>query len=234
MALINCPECNGTVSTKAPACPHCGWSVGTTPEIIPISDVVIATSGPTAHEDARDLTASSAEPPGNSNKVTQKKLWFSTETKTWIGGFLLLLVINFIFPDWKVFENLPQRFGGMSPHQRQDLAQQELDKANRASNFWHWSINYGILNDDIAITNQSGYELTNVTLDVHLSVNGKIQNLHLSVPHLPDTYEYRWSNVISVSKSDINNETSTAVMTSDETRGPTPSRKLNDWMPQFR
>lgn len=24
MALINCPNCNGTVSTKASACPHCG------------------------------------------------------------------------------------------------------------------------------------------------------------------------------------------------------------------
>ena len=24
MALINCPKCSGTVSTKAPACPHCG------------------------------------------------------------------------------------------------------------------------------------------------------------------------------------------------------------------
>lgn len=24
MALINCPSCNGTVSTKASACPHCG------------------------------------------------------------------------------------------------------------------------------------------------------------------------------------------------------------------
>lgn len=24
MALINCPKCSGIVSTKAPACPHCG------------------------------------------------------------------------------------------------------------------------------------------------------------------------------------------------------------------
>lgn len=26
MALINCPKCSGTVSTKAPACPHCGFT----------------------------------------------------------------------------------------------------------------------------------------------------------------------------------------------------------------
>jgi TM2 domain-containing membrane protein YozV len=26
MALINCPECGGQVSTHAPACPHCGFN----------------------------------------------------------------------------------------------------------------------------------------------------------------------------------------------------------------
>lgn len=26
MALINCPKCSGTVSTKALACPHCGFT----------------------------------------------------------------------------------------------------------------------------------------------------------------------------------------------------------------
>lgn len=25
MALIKCPECNGTVSTEATTCPHCGY-----------------------------------------------------------------------------------------------------------------------------------------------------------------------------------------------------------------
>jgi len=28
MALINCPECNGKVSNKAPSCPHCGIVFG--------------------------------------------------------------------------------------------------------------------------------------------------------------------------------------------------------------
>lgn len=27
MALINCPECNNTVSDSAVACPHCGFSI---------------------------------------------------------------------------------------------------------------------------------------------------------------------------------------------------------------
>ena len=27
MALINCPECNGQVSSQAPACPHCGFPI---------------------------------------------------------------------------------------------------------------------------------------------------------------------------------------------------------------
>lgn len=27
MALINCPECTGTVSSKAASCPYCGWIV---------------------------------------------------------------------------------------------------------------------------------------------------------------------------------------------------------------
>jgi hypothetical protein len=33
MALINCPECNGVVSSKAAACPHCGWLVRSAPTV---------------------------------------------------------------------------------------------------------------------------------------------------------------------------------------------------------
>ena len=31
MALITCPECNGQVSDKAAACPHCGYPIGEQP-----------------------------------------------------------------------------------------------------------------------------------------------------------------------------------------------------------
>ena len=34
MPLIQCPECNGTLSTTARACPHCGAQIGTSPDSV--------------------------------------------------------------------------------------------------------------------------------------------------------------------------------------------------------
>jgi hypothetical protein len=38
MAVISCPECNAEVSDRAPACPQCGYPLGTAPDQVPAED----------------------------------------------------------------------------------------------------------------------------------------------------------------------------------------------------
>ena len=45
MAMVNCPECNGEISSKAMTCPHCGYPVKT-PEVVS-SDYVLTTGNAT-------------------------------------------------------------------------------------------------------------------------------------------------------------------------------------------
>ena len=118
----------------------------------------------------------------------------------------------------------------MSPSQRQAMEHQNDEKAYRASTNWYWRIVYGVFNDDICFTNQSGYELHNISLDVNLSVNGNNQNLHLILPNLENGFTYKWPNVLKVSKGSVDKKISTAVMTADETRGPSPSHVITSFL----
>jgi hypothetical protein len=52
MALINCPECNGQVSDRAPVCPHCGFPL----------NAVAESAGAAAPAAAATATATSAAP----------------------------------------------------------------------------------------------------------------------------------------------------------------------------
>ena len=45
MALIACPECDGQVSNRAPACPHCGFPLGSSAGPLPTDGASPARGG---------------------------------------------------------------------------------------------------------------------------------------------------------------------------------------------
>lgn len=60
MALVQCPECGGQVSSHAPACPHCGYAPSAAPpahQPHPGAPPVIIHQQPRAQQQARSSVA---------------------------------------------------------------------------------------------------------------------------------------------------------------------------------
>ncbi len=61
-----------------------------------------------------------------------------------------------------------------------------------------WQIEWGVLNDDIALTNKSAFALTNVVLRPSIMLDDRVWSPTLSVERLSPGEVYRWTNAISV------------------------------------
>jgi len=77
-----------------------------------------------------------------------------------------------------------------------------------------WGIQFGLLNDDITITNNSAFTLTNVVLECDIAGGGKTFTPTLKVKELRTLQTYKWENVINVPGSKT--ERGTATLSCDQ------------------
>ena len=81
---------------------------------------------------------------------------------------------------------------------------------------WAWRINYGVFNDDIILTNNSAFALTDVELQVNIQ-NGQQQWApKCEIEYLPPGATYTWENIVSVPNN--SNTKTTATLVCDQTR----------------
>ena len=115
MALINCPECNGTVSSKASACPHCGWVVGSTSTIqvqaeppinqnaLNTADLTGTTELITLKKDSQLLKHENQSEPQQLEKKPSP-FW---EIAGWVLSCLVMLGFSIAFPEQCKMTYLP-------------------------------------------------------------------------------------------------------------------------------
>jgi tetratricopeptide (TPR) repeat protein len=63
---------------------------------------------------------------------------------------------------------------------------------------WNWNIVYGFFNDDITLTNNSAFTITNVTFDVRLEQDKRTWTPKLTAEAIPPGETYTWRNVVSI------------------------------------
>lgn len=63
---------------------------------------------------------------------------------------------------------------------------------------WRWSIVWGLLNDDIVVTNDSKFPLTNVVVDVRLEQDGKVWSPRLTTDVIGLGETRKWENAVSI------------------------------------
>jgi len=63
---------------------------------------------------------------------------------------------------------------------------------------WPWSIDWGVLNDDILLRNDSRFALTNVVLEYELKQDARTWKGELKIEHVAPGQTQVWTNVISV------------------------------------
>ncbi len=81
---------------------------------------------------------------------------------------------------------------------------------------WRWSVVWGILNDDIQITNDSEFALTNVTVNVRLEQDGRVWSPQLTAAAIQPGQVYKWPNVVSIPNRRITS--SKIALTCDQNR----------------
>lgn len=107
MALIDCPECGGQVSDRAPTCPHCGVPIavasassapnaaaGTTLETASGPSAGVATTSPTAFQDSFTPQVQEVEPfklrlAGRPIPIAGLLFW---------GGMVVGMIMSYVFP----------------------------------------------------------------------------------------------------------------------------------------
>jgi hypothetical protein len=83
-----------------------------------------------------------------------------------------------------------------------DLANLRREKADEFNGLvkvhYDWTINYGVLNDDIVVVNKSAFPLTNVRLSVLIKQGEKAWNLKLTAKAILPGQTNKWENVVSI------------------------------------
>jgi hypothetical protein len=79
-----------------------------------------------------------------------------------------------------------------------------------------WQMVYGFFNDDIVLTNDSAFALTNVAFDVRLQQDSQTWTPTLKADGILPGEKYTWRNVVSIPGSRITQ--SSAVIACDQNR----------------
>lgn len=115
MALINCPECNGIVSSTAASCPHCGWVVTNDQQVQPATQNFppkrVNKYSPESHiydfepqpqnPPQSDLGKASTDPAGSTATSANPKSGTFKNVMIAAGFILAALIFKKIDPDWK-------------------------------------------------------------------------------------------------------------------------------------
>ena len=63
---------------------------------------------------------------------------------------------------------------------------------------WSYRIDFGIFNDDVVVSNDSPFELTNIRVDLVVKKGGRTWQPDLTLPSLKPGTSYTFSNVFSI------------------------------------
>jgi hypothetical protein len=72
-----------------------------------------------------------------------------------------------------------------------------------------WDVVFGVFQDDITLTNQSAFPLTDVVLSAHLEQDQRRWDPVLKVDRIGPGETHTWSNVVSIPKSRITKSSAT-------------------------
>jgi hypothetical protein len=67
---------------------------------------------------------------------------------------------------------------------------------------WSWRVDFGVINDDVILTNNSAFPLTNIDLQVTFPT-GSRRTARLTLTYLAPGQSYRWTNAVSVPNGSI-------------------------------
>jgi hypothetical protein len=87
---------------------------------------------------------------------------------------------------------------------------------------WRWSIAWGLLNDDIVVTNDSEFPLTNVVVEARLEQDGKSWTPKLAADLILPGQSHKWANVVSIPERRVTRSDFT--LTCDQNREPASER----------
>ncbi|MEI7776474.1 MAG: hypothetical protein WCK17_17060 [Verrucomicrobiota bacterium] len=80
----------------------------------------------------------------------------------------------------------------------------------------YW-IDWGVLNDDVSVRNDSAFPITNVVYRAHITSNGRTWTPELKVDRIDPGKTHTWPNVFSIPGS-RNDQSSTVTITTDQNR----------------
>jgi hypothetical protein len=92
------------------------------------------------------------------------------------------------------------------------LRRDHTDEFTRATEVkWEWKIVYGFFNDDIVLTNNSLFPLTDITLTPTIKKNGQTFTRPLSVRYLAAGQSWTWENVFSIPSGGADSSVATLI-----------------------
>lgn len=219
MALIKCPECNGTVSSKASACPHCGWIVTNNLPVQPSPQDLLPNlrhdepikmheneSVPSLHNQTKQEAHEKNDNPDGTRATTvsDSKRGGLSQVLGVVVVFLVILGLNKVFPELKLLDSLPinKNFNRERTQKEQrDAETQALQdnffKEQKLKTSWKWQIEFGTLNNNITVLNPSDSQLSNVELTITLLRDGKQRDFVLKADAIPPNGKCIWRNALS-------------------------------------
>lgn len=85
-----------------------------------------------------------------------------------------------------------------NPHLERVREQRKREFDQLTAVKWRWSVVWGVFNDDIQISNDSEFALTNVAVNVRLEQDGRVWSPQLKAAVIQPGQAYKWPNVVSI------------------------------------